>query len=199
MVLGEQDIVHREKINAFKANMMYRAMKTVKLLPQGDFTRKVLRMQREEVDRAKFQKGMEELAQSRRTDETIYELKCARCNTFACYSVDIKVLKKSNHIVVDTEFKDRIKTKPHRSPKKYEGMTKTSKMYCKNCPLDWGIVLDYHGLPCWTLKLACFKFINTVTNRVTEYKKWLEVPFKPVETEYEDLARLFANTEANTD
>ena len=195
MVLGEQEIVRREKINAYKANMMYRAMKLVKLLSQRDFVRKVLRMQKEEVERAKFQKGMEELAQSRRTDDTVYALKCARCNTFACYSTDIKALKKSNHIVVDTDFRDRIKTKPHRSPKTYDGMTKTHKMYCKNCPLDWGIVMDYHKLPCWTLKLACFKFVNTATKRVTEYKKWIEVPFKPAETEYEDLAKLFPNTD----
>ena len=195
MVFGDQDIVRRETINAYKASMMYRAMKLVKLLSQRNYDRKVLRMQKEEVERAKFKKGMEELAQSRRTDETVYELKCARCNTFACFSTDIKTLKKFNHIVVDKDFEKRIKIKPHRSPKKIEGMTKTSKMYCQKCPLDWGVVFDYHGLQCWTLKLCCLKFVNTATNRVTEYKKWIEVPFTPAETEYEDLAKLFAKTD----
>ena len=181
----------RETINAYKASMMYRAMKLVKLMPQRDFERKVRLTQKEELERAKFKKTVEELAQSRRVDESLYEIKCGRCNNFACYSADIRTLKGSQHIVVDKEFQTRIKVTPHRSPKKYEGMEKTSKMYCKNCPLDWGIVLDYNGLPCWTLKLICLKFVNTVTRRVTQYKKWLEVPFVPPEIEYDDLLRLY--------
>lgn len=190
--MADLEIALREKINAYKTSMMYHAMKLVKQLNQTDYDRKIRRLQKDEVDKARFKKGLEELAQNRRVDDTVYQLKCARCNTFACLSKDIKVLKKSQYIVVDKEFETRIIIKPHRSPKKYEGMTKTSKMYCKKCPLDWGIVLDYQGLSCWTLKIACLKFVNTATKRVTTYKKWNEVPFVPPKVECEDLVNLLS-------
>ena len=191
VVLGNEKIVLKETINAFKAAMMYRAMKLLKLMPQNHYDRKVRLHQKEELEQSKLRRGMEEFLQSQRGDAALYEIKCARCNAFACYSKDIRILKRSQHIVVDKGFADRIRIKPHRSPKQFDGMTKTSKMYCMNCPLDWGVVLDFHGLSCWSLKLACLKFVNTDTGIIREYKKWIEVPFIPIKTEYEDLVKLF--------
>ena len=192
VVLGNEKIVLQDTINAYKAAMMYRAMKLIKLLQQDIYNKKIKMYQKTDLQQFRFRRGVEEVLLSQKTDEAPYDIKCGRCNAFACHGSDIRILKHSQHIVVDRTFSERIIVKPHRSPKKFEGMTKTSKVFCKNCPLDWGILLDYHGLSLCSLKLACLKFVNTETGNIREYKKWIEVPFRPPTTEYEDLVKLFA-------
>ena len=174
-------------MNAFKADMMYRAMELLKHMPQHDYDRKVRLYQKQEFEQLKRKRKRAEVLQGQRGDASLYEIKCARCNAFACYSKDIRILADTHHIVVDKGFADRIRIKTLMSPKTFDGMTKKSKIYCKNCPLDWGIVLNYCSSDCWTLKLACLKFVNTKTRDVKQYKKWNEVPFIPTKMETEDL------------
>ena len=176
--------------------MMYRAIEMVKALSQKEYDRKVKRFQNEEQRKAKLRRDIEERKQQMRTDENVYKLICGRCSIFACLSTDIRTLKSNHHIVVNKEFANRITVKPIPE-KKFDGMTKQSKIECHKCGNDWGIILVCEGCKCWTLLLKAFKVLKEdgVTSGAaiySVYKQWRDVPFKLREIQDNEFKNLIS-------
>uniref|UniRef100_A0A3B4C3T9 RNA helicase n=1 Tax=Pygocentrus nattereri TaxID=42514 RepID=A0A3B4C3T9_PYGNA len=107
-----------------------------------------------------------------------YKLLCAKCEMFACFSHDLRVLKECHHIVLDRSVFQRCATEPHHNPKSFGGITKTQKMYCKECKHDWGIIASYlsiRDLP--IVKIDSFVIQNVETLQKQWYRKWRDVTF----------------------
>ncbi|XP_036447793.1 probable ATP-dependent RNA helicase DDX58 [Colossoma macropomum] len=107
-----------------------------------------------------------------------YKLLCAKCEKFACFSHDLRVLKECHHVVLDRSVFQRCATEPHQNPKSFGGITKTQKMYCADCKHDWGIIASYlsiRDLP--ILKIESFVVQNVVTLQKQWYRKWRDVTF----------------------
>ncbi|XP_053406954.1 antiviral innate immune response receptor RIG-I-like isoform X2 [Mercenaria mercenaria] len=188
ITMGSDKVVEQERINAYKAAMMYRALKRVQELDPKYFSMKVTAFQKEETHKYRFKAEVEKLKKGRKSDED-FEILCGRCNTFACYVSDVRQLG-HDHIVIDKAFADKITRKEHKKPKTYDGLHKKYKMFCKKCPLDWGIIGIRDGLDCMILKIMNFKFRNLRTRGVSTYKKWIDMPYNVPEIRLEDLPRL---------
>lgn len=172
---------------------MYRALDKVKELDPKFVNMKVTAFQMEETHKYRFRKDIERFKKGRKSDED-YEILCGRCNTFACYVSDVRQLG-HDHIVIDKEFGDKINRKEHKRPKTYDGLHKKYKMFCKKCPLDWGIIGIRDGLDCWILKIQNFKFRHRRTRGISTYKKWIDMPYNVPDIKLEDLPRLLGPEE----
>lgn len=192
--MGDEKAIDKERINAFKAATMYRAIDLVKKMPKTEYEAKLIRLQKEELRKEKTRRALEIQKQNKRTDTSIYALKCSGlCDSFACQSTDIRTLKSNHHVVVNKEFADKIEDKPHPNPKRIEGMNKERKIECKKCGKEWGVIFTYNGRKCWTLLLKAFKFVNLdySMNRSAEmFKRWIDVPFKPSEITDEEFMNM---------
>ncbi|XP_060601139.1 antiviral innate immune response receptor RIG-I-like isoform X1 [Ruditapes philippinarum] len=193
ITMGSDKVVEQEMINTYKAAMMYRAMNTVKQLDPKFISMKVNAYQSEETHKYRFKAEVEKLKKGRKSDED-YEILCGRCNTFACYVSDVRQLG-HDHIVIDKNFADKITKTEHKKPKTYDGLHKKYKMFCKKCPIDWGIIGQRDCLDCMILKIINFKFRNLRTHGVSTYKKWIDVPYAVPEIKLEDLPRLLGGPE----
>lgn len=188
VTMGSDKVVEQERINTYKAAMMYRALNNVKQLDPKLVNMKVTGFQREETHKYRFKAEVEKLKKGRKSDED-YEILCGRCNTPACFVSDVRQLG-HDHIVIDRHFADKINRKEHKKPKTYDGLFKKYKMFCKKCPLDWGIIGIRDGLDCMILKIQNFKFRNLRTRGISTYKKWIDMPYNVPEIRLEDLPRL---------
>jgi hypothetical protein len=189
--MGSDKVVEKEMINTYKAAMMYRAMNIVKQLDPKLIKLKVSAFQSEETHKYRFKAEVEKLKKGRKSDED-YEILCGRCNTFACYVSDVRQLG-YDHIVINKDFADKITRKEHNNPKTYDGLHIKYKMFCKKCPIDWGIIGLRDGLDCMILKIINFKFWNLRTHGVSTYNKWIDVPYAVPEIKLEDLPRLLGS------
>ncbi|WAR20813.1 IFIH1-like protein [Mya arenaria] len=193
VIVGGDKQVEQEMVNAYKANMMYKAMDEFKRLNPKNIGYKVAIYQKEEMQKHRYKMEYEKAKKSKMSEDDL-EILCRRCNTKACLVSDIRKLG-HDHLVLDKSFANRITTKPHKSPKKYDGIEKKSKMFCKKCPLDWGIVAERDGVDLWILKIQCFKFRNMRSADVSAYKKWIEVPYAVPEMNLEDIPKFFGTVD----
>ncbi|XP_052772055.1 antiviral innate immune response receptor RIG-I-like isoform X2 [Mya arenaria] len=193
VIVGSDKQVEQEMVNAYKANMMYKAMDDFKRLNPKNIGYKVAIYQKEEMQKHRYKMEYEKAKKSKMSEDDL-EILCRRCNTKACLVSDIRKLG-HDHLVLDKSFANRITTKPHKSPKKYDGIEKKSKMFCKKCPLDWGIVAERDGVDLWILKIQCFKFRNMRSADVSAYKKWIEVPYAVPEMNLEDIPKFFGTVD----
>ncbi|KAK1803524.1 hypothetical protein P4O66_020743 [Electrophorus voltai] len=107
-----------------------------------------------------------------------YQLLCAKCRHFACFSSDLRVLQEAHHIILDRSVFNRCETKPHGKPKTFDGITKTKKLLCGNCKMDWGIIASYlniQNLP--VVKIESFVIQNIKTQQIAYFRKWKDVTF----------------------
>lgn len=188
ITMGGEKQVDQEMVNAYKAAMMYRAMQRFKELQPKLIESKIALFQREEMQKHRSKVQLEMVKKSRRSDDD-FEILCKRCNTFACHLSDVRK-RGHDHLVADKGFALRINTKPHGAPVKYDGIEKKAKMFCKKCPSDWGIVAEKDGIDIRILKIKMFKFRNMRTQDITNYNKWIDVPYRVPDIDDEDLAHL---------
>ncbi|WAR20808.1 IFIH1-like protein [Mya arenaria] len=193
VLVGSEKQVEQEMVNAYKANLMYKAMDEFKRLNPKHIQYKIAIYQKEEMQKHRYKMEYEKAKKSKMSEDDL-EILCRRCNTKACLVSDIRKLG-HDHLVLDKSFANRITTKPHKSPKKYDGIEKKSKMFCKKCPLDWGIVAERDGVDLWILKIQCFKFRNMRSADVSAYKKWIEVPYAFPEMNLEDIPKFFGTVD----
>lgn len=191
VTMGSEKVVEQEKVNAYKAAMMYPALNQVKQLDPKSVDMKVAQFQKEEIHKYRYK--VEKLKKAKKsevqkTDED-YAILCGRCRAFACNVSDVREMG-TDHIVIDKSFADKITTREHKRQKTYNGLYKKYKMFCKKCPLDWGIIGIRDGLDCMILKIMNFKFRHLQTKGITAYKKWIEMPYNVPEIELADLPGL---------
>ena len=193
--MGNEKQVEQEIVNAYKANMMYKAMDMFKQLDPKNIEYKIQLFQKEEMQKYRYKVELDKAKQNRYSDDN-YELLCKRCNGLACYVSDVRK-RGHDYLVIDPTLPAKITTKPHKTPKKYDGIEKKAKMFCKNCPNDWGIIAEKDGTDLRILKIISLKFRNMRTHDVTTYKKWIDMPFNVPEIDDEDLVKLFNTSENN--
>ncbi|KAH3816690.1 antiviral innate immune response receptor RIG-I-like [Dreissena polymorpha] len=194
-VMGDDKLLEQEEINAYKANMMYKAIEE---LNKSDLRigQKVKNFQADEMQKHRTKIEYEKAKTSRRSLVDL-EIMCRHCSAFACLVSNVRKIGK-HHFVVDKDFPSKVTTMPHKNPKKYDQFDKKLKMNCKKCPWEWGVVSDRDGFYYYTLKLTSFKMKNTLTGVISQYKQWLDVPYEVPEIGLDDIPKLYQNeTEAS--
>jgi len=92
-------------------------------------------------------------------------------------------------VVVDGTFEDRVVVKQHKSPQYYDDWEKKEKIYCRECPQDWGIKANYKSVPCCVIKIASFQIVDP-NKRRSYCRKWKEVVFPVAELTEQDMHSL---------
>ncbi|XP_069622498.1 antiviral innate immune response receptor RIG-I [Ranitomeya imitator] len=176
LVTSKKELAVKEKHNILRETMMNEAVTQLQKQDKGEFLAQSLRFQRED----KKQRDLIRSLKPRELSEENRRLLCAKCKMFGCNTDDIRVIQVAHHTVIDKDFKDRYITKPHSSPKAFDGIRKTHKIFCKNpkCGEDWGISGTYLMFPDIPF-IKIEKFVVENANRSQKYfNKWVKVDFK---------------------
>ena len=189
VVMGDEKMLNKERINAYKLAMMERALKLFLNIDTKVKEKKIDLQQGEIIDKYKMQREIDRANVRSKRADVDFEILCKRCKVLACHTSDIRLFNRQ-FFVIDKSFAEKIELKEHKKPSMFSGLYKKYKMYCKKCPMDWGIVSEYKGLPCRTLKLESFILRNIQTGDSQSYKKWYDVPVAIPEVKLEDLPRL---------
>ncbi|KAI5096188.1 putative ATP-dependent RNA helicase DDX58, partial [Silurus meridionalis] len=173
LISSKQERIDKEKLNMEREELVEAAIKNLQCSPEI-LRAKVDRFQKEDVARRSYVN----LSGEKTLTEGSYELLCGKCKKFGCFSDDLRVLQESHHIVMDRSIFQRCGTKPHAKPKTFDNITKTKKMFCLDCKLDWGIIASYmniQDLP--VVKIESFIVQDRVTKKQTLFRKWRDVTF----------------------
>ncbi len=191
-------------MNKIRENMMGKALADIQKM-QKESSRvmqdKIFGFQKEAaIEREKDQEGKaanQQLLRSRARN-TVWALRCLKCDSLACMSDEIRKVEQSHHVVLDDEFNSRIVKEPHPNPKAYDEFCKTHKVFCGKCKFDWGIVAIYKKIPVPVTKVSSFVLVDQ-NNKRTTCKKWKDVPFVVQELSPDDLQQLSASAVTDED
>uniref|UniRef100_A0A4W4GQC3 RNA helicase n=1 Tax=Electrophorus electricus TaxID=8005 RepID=A0A4W4GQC3_ELEEL len=173
LISSSKERIDKEKLNMQREEVVEKAIASLQSSPE-DLRAKVDVFQREEKARRAHVSAEPE----RPHDMGSYQLLCAKCRHFACFSSDLRVLQEAHHIILDRSVFNRCETKPHGKPKTFDGITKTKKLLCGNCKMDWGIIASYlniQNLP--VVKIESFVIQNIKTQQIAYFRKWKDVTF----------------------
>ena len=109
-----------------------------------------------------------------------FQMMCKNCKVPACAGSDVYLIDGTfHHAVPDEKFKDKIKKKPHRTPRQLtEQMAQTHKIYCTNCDSEWGIMATWPAKGKEFPVLKCKQFIFETNGEPRSIRKWSDAPFK---------------------
>ncbi|KAH3746562.1 hypothetical protein DPMN_180971 [Dreissena polymorpha] len=141
--MGDEKQLEQETINAYKADMMYKAIEELKKIDARGVEHKVKIFQTEEIRKYWCKKDYESSKKSPRAKDDL-EILCKQCSVVVCLVSEVRKIG-SQHFVIAKDFPSKVTTKPHNYPKKFGVFEKKFKMYCKECPSDWRIVADRRG------------------------------------------------------
>lgn len=182
----------REATNQIREDLMYKAIYLIHRMPDDDFDSKI----REHQTIAKHEREVAAVAKSNVakfkkmiSHENDSQLRCFKCDSLGVWSCDLRTIKQSHHVVLDTEFRNRINVEAHPKPRKYDDFEKKGKVLCNKCGYDWGITALYKNVPVYLLKVCSFVVEDQAFDRNT-YKKWKDVPFQVNELTPEDMKSL---------
>lgn len=172
----------RDTINMQKAAMMYRALEMLKKIDPPERKSRILEYQRQDMSSEAIKQLSKDMHEAEKP-KIEFRLKCYKCQTVAVEGDKIRKYG-VHHAVTDVTIFDRIKKQPLRRTNTFDNMTRHSKMFCKNCPKDWGVIfiIDDQEIP--VIKSDPFVFESTIYNhRDQRYKKWKDVPYhiEPIE------------------
>ncbi|KAL4232265.1 Caspase recruitment domain [Mactra antiquata] len=190
-LMADEKLLEQDRINAYKAAMMNRALKRVKLLQPRYIETKVKGFQTDEMSKYRFKVATEDYKKARKSEED-HDILCGRCTIFGCFVSDVRQMN-SNYVVIDKEFPDKVTRREHRRPKTYDGLHKKFKMYCKKCGLDWGIIGICKGLECHILKIENMVFRNHRTREKNVYRKWDDQPYRVPKITPDDIPNMLGN------
>ena len=109
------------------------------------------------------------------------QLKCKVCKVNACKGGDIYVTENASaYVVIDEKFRENkiwIKLHPSHFIKLSEKVTKMSKMYCRNCNSDWGVMCIWPSEGYELPVLKCKSFIFEIDGVLQPVRKWSDAPF----------------------
>lgn len=182
----------REATNQIREDLMCKAIYLIRRMPADEFQSTVRRNQwtaKQEREVAAVAKLNEAKTKKMTSHEDDYQLRCFKCDNLGVWSCDLRTIKESHHVVVDPDFRHRIRVDIHPRPKKYDDFEKKGKILCKECDYDWGITALYKNVPVYLLKVCSFVVEDQELVRNT-YKKWKEVPFPVNELAPEDMRSL---------
>ena len=78
--------------------------------------------------------------------------------------------------------------KSHKRPICYGNFEKKSKIYCKECHHDWGILVKYRTLDDLPIiKIESFSVKDVATGRQSYFRKWKDVDFAMRDFDIEEM------------
>ncbi|XP_070543813.1 antiviral innate immune response receptor RIG-I-like [Ptychodera flava] len=171
-------IIKQEEMNIIRELMMYKAIDEIRGMPQDEYVSSIKKMQEnDQIDRLQ-QAEAEKTAKMLREKEgrgVSIKFLCGKCSAFACLATDFRALK-TNYVVTNTAFLDRIKTQPHAKPKQIDDLFyKEGKVFCKECMHDWGIMVKRKGSHYPMLKIRSFILERGGSRSI--YRNWRDAPF----------------------
>ncbi|KAK3594735.1 hypothetical protein CHS0354_014160 [Potamilus streckersoni] len=190
IVMGYEKMLDVEKLNTYKAAMMYRAMKAIKKIDPKTLQQKISLLQKNETHKQELHdRNLQKQICMKRKGQ--FRLCCYKCATVATDGENLRVLRDTFHIVIDKEFRNLIDVRPHKKPtkKKIAGLLSSDKIYCKNCGMDWGVYYVYDKIPLPAIKIRSFKILSD-DGKSLFFKKWLDLPFELEACELSDLMNL---------
>lgn len=182
----------KEESNKIREKMMQKAIDIINghsIVQKRD---EIHRYQREaQVEREMAKKGKEisQLTKASQGSKDVYELRCLKCDNFTTFSSDIRKIEASHHVILDPEYRKRIKIRPHPAPKTFENFELTGKIFCKECHADWGIMGVYKKVSFPVVKVCSLIVIRQDGERKV-YKRWKEVPFRVQTLTPDDLQKM---------
>ena len=76
-------------------------------------------------------------------------------------------------------FQNVIYSSPFLSEGKLYKSEKHSKIFCCNCGIDWGVIMNFNSVDIPVVKILNFKF--KMRGVISTYKKWKDFPFDIIE------------------
>uniref|UniRef100_W5L9E5 Activating signal cointegrator 1 complex subunit 3 n=1 Tax=Astyanax mexicanus TaxID=7994 RepID=W5L9E5_ASTMX len=183
LISNRNERIEKEKQNMEREKIVEKAIVSLQASPET-LQAKVKLFQRED----KASRDFESRSPEKPRTVGSYKLLCAKCNAFACVSDDLRVLKECHHIILNHTVFKRCVTNPHLNPRSFDGITKTQKMLCAECKLDWGIIASYlniKDLP--IVKIESFVVQDVATQRKHYFRKWRDVTFAMREFELTEI------------
>ena len=124
------------------------------------------------------------------------EVRCKKCNVFACYGSDLFAYNLSgseSHYVVPSEaFSSKYNKRTHDKPAVSDNFIKPHKIYCRspNCRSQWGVIALWNDTGFKFPVLKCEKYLFKCGHETRRFKKWKDIWFeiKGIQdwTEFED-------------
>lgn len=125
------------------------------------------------------------------------EIQCSNCSTPVCMTDDVRTIQNAHHIIVNSEFAERLIMLRSQIPEyeeedlKYDGTSICSNPDCRR---ELGGVCEYKTLEFPLLKLKCINFIG---RNGGSFKKWKKVPYFIQEISLDDLREIVEERKAN--
>ncbi|KAK7465962.1 hypothetical protein BaRGS_00037500, partial [Batillaria attramentaria] len=133
-----------------------------------------VKIQREEKTKRDYDRNHKK---GREKKEGEFELRCRKCDAYACLSSHIRTIKTKHHVVIQPDFRERFNEKPHPKPVFYDSMQMKYKLFCKSCGEHWGNANLYEEAKFPVLKIDAF-IVTDDYGRRDAPKKWKDAKFK---------------------
>ncbi|MGH0148345.1 UNVERIFIED_CONTAM: hypothetical protein FKN15_012890 [Acipenser sinensis] len=90
---------------------------------------------------------------------------------------DVFLAKNNHRVVISKAFLSLCNIQPHPKPQVCDVLEKKSKIFCRTCNRDWGILASCMGLDNLpVLKISGFTFVNLRTGQRKSVVKWQDFP-----------------------
>ncbi|KAL3863241.1 hypothetical protein ACJMK2_005006 [Sinanodonta woodiana] len=191
IVMGYQKTLDKEKLNTYKAVMMYRAMESIKKMELRTLQQKIRFLQKTETDKQELYDRNLKMQKSTKI-KCHFKLCCSECATEVIDGENLRVFRDTFHTVIDKQFRDLIDIKPDtRSTQKkiLGGLQKADRICCKKCGKDWGAFFIYEKLPLPVITIKSFKIPSD--GKFSFYDHWNKLPFEIETCELSELIHLF--------
>nr|WEG21295.1 RIG-I [Anguilla anguilla] len=174
LISDRKERIEKEKLNILREKIVEKAIANLRQSKES-MQAKIDTFQREDK---RIRDHANSMPERPRTNGN-FELLCAKCKRFACFSDDLRVGHEgSHHIVVERSIFNRCERSPHPNPRRFGQLEKKMKMFCKHCKNDWGIVATYMNIEDMpVIKIDSFVAQNCVTNVQHYFRKWKDVTF----------------------
>ncbi|XP_058862537.1 antiviral innate immune response receptor RIG-I-like [Acipenser ruthenus] len=174
LITSSRENAEKEQINMLQEKVMYDAIQTAQNIETDVFLAKVRNVQK----RQKKQRDLERrMAPEKKKEDITFLLQCGKCRQNACKSDEIRVIQNNHRVVISKAFLPLCNIQPHPKPQVCDVLEKKSKIFCRTCNRDWGILASCMGLDNLpVLKISGFTFVNLRTGQRKSVVKWQDFP-----------------------
>ncbi|KAL9989319.1 hypothetical protein ACROYT_G003856 [Oculina patagonica] len=178
----------REHTSWFRESLMIEALSNVQSMDPRSFTQQVKAIQQKNFQERYYKKHLTATRKSVHLpgDVTFH---CRKCNVEACQAHDIRTIKESHFVVINSDFRDfKVHTKKLSNPRTIDDIVFNKKIFCKQCHEDWGVTALINGVEWMCIKIRSFvlEFPGPNPQRRT-FKKWKDLPFGIKEASSDEL------------
>ncbi|XP_071805132.1 antiviral innate immune response receptor RIG-I-like isoform X1 [Asterias amurensis] len=175
--LIDSNAADRDGANRQREAMMTQAALNLKASSEVVFREQMESQQeRDRINREVRQQQKRDIVESNAGER--FSFCCGMCGKHAFFSDEIGVYRGSLYVVLDTQFPQQMRMKPHPKPKKLgQDSTIIGKIYCEKCEHDWGSLARVKTSYYPSIRIAQFSLVNVVTNEGHTYRKWKNAPF----------------------